>query len=410
MDLPSTAAVLLAIAGFFFIIYWLVAGPGVYLVLAARKQAHLSWFFFGLSAVAATALTALLVKVVVRGPPKLEHFSVVRYAAGEPTGVIDSRFGLYIRQDGIKPVSLLDGAPHEVSYLTPFSMNPQFVSESEELPAYQEYQVAVPDASESGPVTVNIPYRSTLKKLQTHWVGEMKGTIDLGSDTQAVTLDSNDKLTGTLVNHTGYDLWHVFLGFKRPTVGNVHDVSSQDVDTIVYVEQWAKNDPLKLDDLNYTKKTFMSLDSDDASHHPMGQDTVVGQMGGAKDYAPDSWSRFWRSKGDELDTDLDYSLPMLTFFDLLPPWAEQSSPHSTRYEMRRYGARLLDLSPAMSAGSMVICARAMVDKDTTQTPLPVPLTVSDNPVTGQGTTFYEFVLPMDRSQVSGEPSTKPSVP
>jgi hypothetical protein len=404
MDLPSTAAALLAIAGFFFVIYWLVAGPGIYLILAARKQANLSWFVFGLTAVAATVLTALLVKVVVRGPPKLQHLSIVRYATGEPDGVIDSRFGLYVREDGVKTISLLDTAPHEVSYITPFSMHPQFVSDSEELPAYLEYEVPVPEASDTGAVTAAIPFRSTLKKLQAHWVGEMTGTIDTGPDTTMVKLDANDRLVGSLVNHTGYDLWHVFLGFKKPVAGDIGNVSSQDVDTIVYVEQWAKNDSLKLDDL-ISKKTSMNLDIDDRTHHPMGPDTVYGEMGLVTDTA-DSWSRFWRSKSDELETDLDYALPMLTFFDRLPPWAEQSDQHTDRFELRRYGARVLDLSPALSAGSLVICGRVIVAGDTGQAPLPLPLTVSDSTVEGRGTTFYEFVLPVDRSAVAGEPTTR----
>jgi hypothetical protein len=274
--------VLLAIAGFFFVIYWLVAGPGIYLVLAARKQANLSWFIFGLTAVAATALTALLVKAVVRGPPKLQHLSFVRYATGEPTGVIDSRFGLYIREDGTKTIGLQDTAPHEVSYITPFSVNPQYVNSSEELPAYLEYQIPVPDASDSGSVSVSIPFRSTLMKLQAHWVGEMKGTIDTGPDTQMVQLDKDSKLTGTLVNHTGYDLWHVFLGFKRPPPGNIRDVSSVDADIIVYVEQWAKDDSLKLDDLITSKKS-MNLELEDKTRHPMLSDTVYGQIGNTDD-------------------------------------------------------------------------------------------------------------------------------
>jgi hypothetical protein len=406
MDLPSTAAYLLAIAGFFFVVYWLVAGPGIYLFLVARKQANLSWFMFGLTAVAATLLTALLVKIVVRGPPKLEHFSVVRYAAGEPNGVIDSRFGLYVREDGPKTIALQDTAEHEVSYVTPFSIHPQFVGNTEELPAYLEYQVPVPDSSDSAAVSATIPFRSTLKKLQAHWVGEMKGTIDASPDTPTIKLDADNKLAGTLINHTGYDLWHVFLAFKRPKDASARDASSDDSDIIVYVEQWAKDDSLKLDDL-INRKTSMNLDVDDKTHHPMGADTVYGDMGLVTDTAG-SWGRFWRSRGDELSGDLDNVLPMLTLFDRLPPWADQKDERSERFELRRYGARLLDLSPALSSGSLVVCARAMIDKETDQTPLPVPMTVSDATIEGHGTTFYEFVLPVDRSAVSGEPSTQPS--
>jgi hypothetical protein len=406
MDLTGTAAVLLAIAAFFFIIYWIVAGPGIYLILAARKQAKLSWFMFALTAVAATALTAALVRLVVRGPPKLQHVSFVRYATGEPDGIIDSRFGLYIREDGLEKISLLDTAPHEVSYLTPYSMPPSFVESSEELPAYLEYQIAVPEGSKTGEVTAEIPYRSTMKKLQTHWVGQMKGTIDLAIDTTALKLDANNKLVGTLVNHTGYDLWQVFLGIKRPAPGSQNALSSQDVDTIVYVQKWAKNDSLQLDDLLSTKRT-MNLDSPDKNKHPMQGVTLNGDMGLVTDGAG-SWSTFWRSGEDDLATDLDYALPMLTFFDQFPPWAEQADPHSDRYEIRRYGARMLDLSPALSAGSLVICGRATVNDDPTVTPLPVSLTVSDSPVQGQGTTFYQFVMPVDRSAASGPPTTQPS--
>jgi hypothetical protein len=119
----------------------------------------------------------------------------------------------------------------------------------------------------------------------------------------------------------------------------------------------------------------------------------------------DAWSRYWRSKEDDVIGDLDYALPMLTLFDQLPPWP--AAARLNRYELYRRGARQLDLSPALSAGGLVICARGMVDEDMTRTPLPIPLTVGDSPVSGDGTTIYQFVLPLDRSAVYGEPSTNP---
>jgi hypothetical protein len=408
MNLPSTAAALLAIAAFSFIIYWVVAGPGIYLVLAAKKQAHLSWFFFGLTAVAATVLTALLVKIVVRGPPKLQHISIVRYAGGEANAVVDSRFGLYIRQDGFKTIALQNNAAQEVSYVTPFSIHPQYVSNDSELPAYLEYQVPVPDPQDSAAVAVSIPFRSTLKKLQAHWVGGFSSAVEPTPDTPQIKLDADDNLSGTLINHTGYDLWHVFLAYKVPNRTDMRDVSSSDYDRIVYLEQWPKDGTLKLDDLSY-KKLDMDLDSQDKDRHPMETATVMGRMGGVADVA-DSWSRFWRSRGDDLENQLDDAIPMLAMFDRLPPWAGEKEPHTTRYEMRRYGARVLNLSPALSAGNMLVIARGMVNRDTGQTPLPIPLTVSDSPVTGQGSTIYEFVLPVDRSAISGEPTTMPSAP
>ena len=400
MELTSTAAALLSIACFSFILYWLVAGPGIYFVLLARKQAHLSWFYFALTAVAATGLAALLVKAVVRGPPKLHHVSVVRWAAGESVGVIDSRFGLYIPQDGEETIALGDTAEHEVSYLTPFGLHPQYANSGDDLGAYLEYQLAVRDDSESDPVSVSIPYRSSSKDLQAHWVGEIKGTIDVVGD--AVKLDPSNKLVGTLVNHTGYDLSHVFLAFKKAIPADAAEASMRDTE-IVYVDRWAKDDSLKLDDLMVSRND-MNLEDLDKGRQPMGKDTAWGVMGG-QIILVDAWSRYWRSKEDDVIGDLDYALPMLTLFDQLPPWP--AAARLNRYELYRRGARQLDLSPALSAGGLVICARGMVDEDMTRTPLPIPLTVGDSPVSGDGTTIYQFVLPLDRSAVYGEPSTNP---
>ena len=66
----------------FFIAYWIVAGPGSYLVLAARKQTAHSWSIFAASALAATLLTVLVVDLVLRGNPEVHHATTLRMAQG----------------------------------------------------------------------------------------------------------------------------------------------------------------------------------------------------------------------------------------------------------------------------------------------------------------------------------------
>ena len=74
INLTSTAATYLLIAGVFLFVYYLVAGPGkMYLLLATRKRAQFSWFAFALAAIVATGLTVVLIKLVVRGPPRLRR-------------------------------------------------------------------------------------------------------------------------------------------------------------------------------------------------------------------------------------------------------------------------------------------------------------------------------------------------
>ncbi len=410
LDESSTAAAYLAIAGFFFAIYWGVAGPGLYLVLVLKKKAHLSWTLFGATAVAATLLTGLLVKIVLRGPPKLQHVSIVQYALGEEDGIIHSRFGLYIPQDGLKEIALPETDPHQISYLTPFSLHPQYVS-STELPSFSTYDISVPDTSDPTEVSAQIPYRSTSKKLEAQWVGDVKASIVPAADTQMVKVYPGDKIEGTLINHTGVDLWHVYFGFKQPSYDQV-DADNHDVDRIIYVQFWPKEYALKLGDLmkhDPTHDTRMNLDSP-VPQKMISEQPMYGEIGTVNDKGStdsgDSWSRYWQQQGGHMEDNLDFALPMLTFFERLPPMGVTTDEKAARYEFRRRGGRVLDLSPALSAGNLVICAFA--NKNGTPSPLPMPLTVSDEPVAGNGTTIYQFVLPLDRSAVSGSPSTQPS--
>ena len=405
MDLTSTAATYLLIAGFFLFVYFLIAGPGSYLFLATRKRAQFSWFAFALAAIVASGLTVVLIKVVVRGPPRLQHLSIVRYAQGEATGVINSRFGLYIRQDGIQKIDLGDTTPHEVSYIVPFGIHPQYLSDQDVLPAYLEYQIAVPDPTQSGGVSVSIPYRSTSKKLQTHWIGQIDGRIEVPVGLPDVKLASPPQyIDGTLVNHSGYDLSDVYFAFEEPARDHSHDTSMQDDILLAYDPLWPKDSQLRLADVMIPKnQIWLSLDP--AHRLPGGQDPAFGKIGRGQ-----PWDRYWRKHSDELassSADLKNIMPMLTLFDLLRPWQSDPNERDLRFELYRRGGRHLDLSPAISAGELVVCGIASINGETNKNPLPVPLSVAESPVIGTGTTMMQFVLPLDRSAMEAVPTTQP---
>ena len=55
MDASARGVWLVTVAIFFFIVYWIVAGPGSYLFLASRKRQGLSWTVFAAAALIATA-------------------------------------------------------------------------------------------------------------------------------------------------------------------------------------------------------------------------------------------------------------------------------------------------------------------------------------------------------------------
>ena len=120
------------------LVHLLIAGPGIYFYLLAKARAYMSWFLFAAAAIAATAVTVLVVQLVVRGDPELQHVSFVRKAPGQPA-VVTSRFGLYIPRDGAQEIKLRDTDPKSNSYLSAFAAHPTHLKNDNEFPAYMEY-------------------------------------------------------------------------------------------------------------------------------------------------------------------------------------------------------------------------------------------------------------------------------
>src|SRR5205085_2752017 len=117
------------------------------------------------------------------------------------------------------------------------------------------------------------------------------------------------------------------------------------------------------------------------------------------------WDIYWYRKyrgnnylneiqADDSNESFRRSFPMLSLFDRLPP--VKSGQQADRFEIRRRGARRFDVSHAVGAGALIVLAQAT-------TPLPVPLTVEGDKPEGTGTTFYQYVLPIDRSAVEHAP-------
>jgi len=400
MDLTSKAAYLISLAIFFFIAYWAIAGPGMYFLLRAKNRAQLSWFFFGLTAAAATGLTWLIVMVVVRGPPEMRHLTTIRYSPDQDTAIIASRFGLYIPQDNLhEKIGLTGTAADQVSYVTPFPMHPQFVGNDDSFPSYLEYSVPVRSTQDTAAPDITVPYRSTLKKFEAVWVGSSKSKIDLADGTSAIQLVSpaDGYLHGTLVNHSGFDLVDVYFAFKFPRAGHFADkeVSAVDDDWLVYLPSWKNNDPLDLNTI--VKNRLMNLDK--AGGLQPGQDKIVAGWLQDDMY----WERYWAKQGGHIaDVDaLGSAFPMMAVWDRIRPWHNRKDDTS-HIELFHRGGRQLNMSTILSSGRLAIFG---VAGDGTASPL--PLTVADAPVSGNGKTLVEFALPLDRSKAIKLPGTRP---
>jgi hypothetical protein len=269
----------------------------------------------------------------------------------------------------------------------------------------------VREASAEQAPELDVPYRSTLKKLQAHWVGDLKASIE-GQPTLAHTVDGQVAIEGIISNRTGQDLRDVYLAFKAPIPpAKAGPVPFED--RIWYLPLWKNGVALDLKQVRTDRDTRILVGSGVGAGYP-------GQNRRIRDaiYYPgdprrrEGWTGYWfgnfansgfgGERGYDDSTDhWRFTYPMLSLFDRLPAmkttWNSQTNKERGRVEFLRRGARYLDLSAPVAAGNLVILGQAEDDRG----PLPFPLTVrsafgEDVKVVGQGVTFYQAVLPLGK--------------
>lgn len=407
--LGSRAAGYVLLAVVFFIVYWFVAGPGLYGYLSLRKLATLNWSLFGVMAVAASMLALLVVRFIQSGTPELDHVTVVRAAAGEPA-TMDSRVSLLVRSDGLKKLALAAGASHAVSWITPYPEHPDVNrDEANRFLAMRQYDLKISDAANDEAVSVAIPWRSTSKRLQLRWTGDLDGRV-VGHP--ALTGRRIPEIDGTLGNGTGRDLREVYIVYRAPSTQG--DGENGPGDRILYLPRWPKDQSIDLGQI-LANQSLARIGKDrrmqeampredlpvfgtvEAVHRPFGSTEVVPGEG---------WAAFWYSKsyvgsGFGLDAMNDAgdgyvaSLPLCSLFERVPPMRNRRKDgggwEEDRRQILRIGERWMDVSPAVAAGNLVVLAQA-------QGELPVPLEVEGEKVNGRGTILYQFILPMNRGQ------------
>lgn len=391
-DFPGKGAAYIFLAILFFILYWVAAGPGSYFYLATKKRKELNWFIFGAWAFVGTAITVLLVRLVLRGNAEARHLTVVRSTPGDPS-LVDSRIGLYIPRDGDQLIELKDASHDSISYITPLQMHPAY-AQSTDFPAAQVYSIPVHDDPQ--PVAVRIPFRSTLQKLQTHWVGDLSGGIS-----GAVHLKPMDQgcIDGALTNQTGADLKNVYIAFNCLLPGGTGRR-----DMVMFIPAWDNKATIDLHEKYATAKNLALpgtklANSADPSHH----DNVI------KAFIPNFWDQYWvaswptntfaGSGEDDTRGAADYDaavprvFPILSLFDRIGP--SRNNVETKRVDFIRRGGRVLNMSPAVAAGKLVVLAQS----DDDAKPLPYPFLVESARVSGQGRILYQFALPVDRSEM-----------
>jgi hypothetical protein len=404
LDLSSKANWLILLAIVFYVVYWVISGPGTYAFLATKKRQGWSWFFFGISAMVAILVTVAVVKLVLRGPPEIKHLSFVRIAPGQPA-IVNTRFGLYIPRDGDQKISLDGTSSTSVSYLSPFAEHPQQLGDVTEFPSPTEYFVPVRDLKSDTQPQLTVAYRSSLKKFQARWVGDLDsrftGSVKLDPDSMRLPL------SGTLTNASGADLTDIYLAF------NV----SGEKDWMIYIPEWKKGATY---DVNKDLANNFRVGKEGKGEAVPGEGKILSDELASKsaklDIKFNGWINYWYShlhdNGDDpnaLEDAANDAFPMLSVFDRLPAMPNSVDASSgigigkarkDRVELYNRGAAMLNASQSIADGQLLILATA-------KGALPIPLMVDDEKMTGDGTNYYQFILPMDRGKLD-QPTTHPS--
>ncbi len=398
LDLDNKTVALLSLAFLFFIGYWIIAGPGAYLLLAAKKKAHWSWFIYGATAVLATLLTVALAQLVLRGNAQIRHVSLIRVKSdgGEPAAV-RSRMGIYLPQDrSDTQITLTEHDTGGPSVITPLAVDPRFAPSSINT-RDSRYVIPITNDDMGEQVTIEVPFRSTLKKLQAAWTGTAPGRVT----GVARLLDENKNLiAGNLSNNTGRDLSNVLMVFSYPTSNGMRDY-------VLYQRVWPNGQTIDLE--KTVAAADRGLDSQDGAL-PLDRDKgSFGQLRDAErwiyrrfrtsmtNFGPDSWR--WN------DSNIGYrqSFIIASLYTRLAPMRNEMSANGPdRADILRRGVRDWDMSQIVAAGGLLIIAQSHNDQ------LPLPLTVEGTKPEGTGTNFWQFVLPLDRSKLKAAPATQPA--
>ncbi|MDB5297069.1 MAG: hypothetical protein JWO31_3052 [Phycisphaerales bacterium] len=407
----STAYVFLAVV--FFVGYWVVAGPGSYLFLAAKRRRGLSWTVFGATALAAALLTVVLVRLLLRGGAEAKHVTLVRLVPDAPAPDGTPRFaatmhgwvGLYIPKDGEQTVGLAAPSADRTASVGPYAIHPQWLKADKDagFTDTAKYFVDTDPVLAGKAPSVGFPYRSTLKKIEGRWAGQTAEGV-IGDVAVVEERSAGTPLAGKLTNKTGRDLVHVYLAY---TYGWVDASASRNAaaDRVLYLPLWKSGEVIDAAAKYAESKPLDQLKPGS------GNTPIAGRLDPVYKET-NNWSRYWldglgRSLGSDVydDRDRGYprSFPLMSLIDRVGPYRRAQAETDARPEPIRRGVRDFDASGLVASGRLVILAQS------TGAPVPLPMDVNDNRLGGDGVTFYQIALPLNRDALRpADPTAAPA--
>lgn len=381
VDLTSVTSWRLLLAVLFLGAYWIVAGPGIDILLRRYHRPHWSWWIFGLVVVAAAALAVLFSSLLRLEKEDLRHRTFVAGTVGDPQVSVISYMGVFAPTNGYVTLGLPES--NGLSYLAPLNI-PSLEAMQTFADPQSYFLPRDPQASKENNLSqmnlaqIRVPFRSTLKKLQARWVGNTGGSfevtspVDIKKDRATGEMITQLQIEGTLVNRSAYEFSHVlFIALSDDSHDYIAPSRVFDLRG-----SWRPGQPIVLErDTTRRKATLKEILN--ATGQSVQGKSALTNMGPPQDP----------------DENADTVMPNNLLNILLEMREGEDLTVAGRVEFQRQLTREFDRSAVLRATRLMLIA----DSEGPATVSPLNLRVGEKTLRGSGRVTYAFTIPLTGS-------------
>ncbi len=370
VDLVSVTSWRLLLAVLFLGAYWIVAGPGMDVLLRRYHRPHWSWWFFGAVVMAAVVMAVLFASLLRLEREDMRHRTFVAGTVGDSHATVLSYMGVFAPTNSHVPL----GLPEGIGYLAPLNE-----------PAFQDVQTFADPQSYFLPIDpqneqLSIPFRSTLKKLQARWTGQIADGFEGSGVTIRKIRDASEiatklQIEGTLINRTRYEFTDVKLVAVSDDPRDY--ISPSTVFDLPENATWRPGQPLVLERDTIRRKpelkTYLKAAGQKIATRGAGIPEIVQN----------------KNDAEKVDVKLPEEL-LATLLDMRE--GEPFNDPAGRVEFVRQLTRQADRSAALRAARLMLIAHAGSTGQGVVSPL--ALRVGDKTLRGSGQVTYAYVIPL----------------
>jgi|GEM_PF-2364918 len=381
VDVTEVTFVRLVLALLFLAVYWVVAGPGGHFALRYYQRTHWSWWVFGATVVAAAIVAGIFVFSLQITSYDLRHRTYVMGQVNSPNAHVLGFYGVFAPDSGFVRLGQAETQVAGLNYLVPFT-EPR-LEKGLPFPDPQSYFI-----DNEKPNIVNMPFRSTLKKLQGRWSGEVPGLEGTAWLLRPDVVGGEMRLTlqGSLTNKTGHELDRVLIIAGPENLS----VETWQVYRIIDGKNWPAGGVLQLDrdcELIRTSPRDPPITLGDLLYQTGGVYASRTGMGGPVTGMTGMGGATWQ-----------HSVAQFGSGTLLQALADARRggrlTESDRVEIVRHFTRHFDRTRALRGTGGLVIGRAGNAADKRFVPCPVPITIDDRMIDGKGEIVFAWTLPI----------------